>query len=154
MPFNYEKVSLHPGHLAGMHAIMAFAWATGPGQVFLDRAQPVQPHPAAPFLHVWSAFLVSLPSGTSQCHPQPTATCKYLVKDCSKSFKLVPMGYSFKKRIKTTLCFICGSDVCLYIHCKRSGGNAEQTVSEQTEGETGGMRVSFYPVVVFYKRHI
>lgn len=129
-----------------MHVIMAFAWAAGPGQVFLDRAQPVQPHPAAPFLHAWSAFLVSLPSGLTSLTPN-LSHMKVFGERLFKILQASTHGIIFKKRIKTTLCFICGSDVCLYIHFKRSGAIQSELFQSKLKVETGGMGVLFYPML-------
>ena len=48
---------------------MAFAWATGPGQMFLDRAQPAQPCPAAPFSTCSQLSLSPCPQGLASLTP-------------------------------------------------------------------------------------
>lgn len=63
-------------------------------------------------------------------------------------------GIIFKKRIKTTLCFICGSDVCLYIHFKRSGGIQSEVFQSKLKVRLEGWEFYFILCFFFFIRDI
>lgn len=104
-----------------------------------DRAR-LQSHTQQPCC---SVCLYSLPSRTRTGSHQDTGTHRCF----TNTFKLLQANThgTFLRR-KISLCFICGSDVCVYIHIKKDleGYRANCSESSSWESETGGKGVLFY----------